>query len=286
MVVCPFVLVCCAPSAQEPQAPAVAASDRQQSAQKVVDSVPAGGGTTLEAIVGRGELRVGMQVGYVPFQMLGNDGTLVGLDMDLASMVARSLRVNLRIVRQTWQELIPSLLEGKTDVVMSGMSVTPERNLQVAFTIPLVETGRMFLVHRSNERAFQNIQDLDKNGIFVVSAPGGLGELRIRDSMPNVSHREFPDRKLALAEVLEKRAQAFIDEEFSIRLACAGQAETFASPFKPLTFEPIAWAVRPGDCHWLNWLDNFIRKINGDGRLDNLKKKWFQDYFLDMRPHR
>jgi len=285
-MLCPLVLVCCGPSAQEPQAPAVVASDRQESTQKVVDADPPGKGTTLEAIIGRGELRVGMQVGYVPFQMLGNDGTLIGLDMDLASMVARSLKVNIRIVRQNWQELIPSLLEGRTDVIMSGMTVTPERNVQVAFTIPLGETGRMFLVHRSNERSFKNVQDLDKNGIFVVSAPGGLGEFPLRDLMPNVSHREFPDRKLALAEVLEKRAHAFIDDEFSIRLACAGNAEALASPLKPLTFEPIAWAVRPGDCHWLNWLDNFIRKINGDGQLDNLKKKWFQDYFLDMRPHR
>ena len=238
--------------------------------------------SALQAIIRRGELRVGMQVGYVPFQMHGHDGNLVGLDVDLAEMVARSLNVVLRVVRLTWQELIPSLLEGKTDVVMSGMTVTPERNVQVLFTLPVLETGRMFLVHASNAEQFKNLEDLDKQGIFIVSTPGGLGEIRIRELLPKASYREFPDRKRSIGEVLERRAQAFIDEEFSIRLACATHPHILTSRFKPVTYEPMSWAVRPGDLHWLNWLNNFIRKIHGDGRLESLKKKWLQDYFLDM----
>jgi len=239
--------------------------------------------SAIEAITQRGELRVGMQVGYVPFQMYGDRGDLIGLEVDLAEMAARRLNVALRVVRLTWQELIPSLLEGGTDVVMSGMTVTSERNVQVLFTIPVIETGRMFLVHGSNGDRFKNVEDLDKPGIFVVSTPGGLGELRLRELLPNASCREFPDRKRCIDEVLERRAHAFIDEEFSVRLACATHPRAFTSRFKPITYEPISWAVRPGDLHLLNWLNNFIRQVHGDGRLDGLKKKWLQDYFLDMR---
>lgn len=236
---------------------------------------------TLEAIARRGELRVAMQVGYVPFQMHGDRGDLIGLEVDLAEMAARRLNVVLRVVRLTWQELIPSLLEGGTDIVMSGMTVTSERNVQALFTIPVVETGRMFLVHMSRGGQFKNLEDLDKQGIFVVSTPGGLGEVRMSELLPNASYREFPDRKRAVDEVLERRAHAFIDEEFSVRLACAMHPQDLVSRFKPITYEPVSWAVRPGDLHWLNWLNNFIRQIHGDGRLESLKKKWLQDYFLD-----
>jgi polar amino acid transport system substrate-binding protein len=52
--------------------------------------------------------------------------------------------------------------------------------------------------------------------------------------------------------------------------------------FTPLTYEPIAWAIRPGDTHWLNWLDNFIRMMHKDGALENLRKKWMHDYYLDV----
>jgi len=240
-------------------------------------------GEALAAIVQRGELRVGMQVGYVPFQMRGSDGAIVGLDVDLAEMMARNLKVSLKIVPQTWQELVPSLATRATDIAMSGMIVTPERNIEVAFTMPVLETGRMFLVHVNNGDRLKKPEDLDQAGIFVVSWPGGLGQARITDVLPKASFRQFPDRERCLAEVIDKKAQAFIDDEFSIRLACATHPDKLVSNFKPVTYEQISWAVRPGDSHWLNWLDNFIRIIQKDGRLDELKKKWLQDYFLDMQ---
>lgn len=240
-------------------------------------------GGVLQAIKQRGELRVGMQVGYVPFQMLGNEGNLVGLDVDAASMIASDLKVGLRIVRQNWQDLIPSLLEGQTDVVISGMTVTPERNFEAIFTLPVLETGRMFAVRASDSQRFKDLEGLNQAGVFVVSPAGGTGDIRLKDVLPKASHREFPDRKRALAEVLEKRAHAFIDDEFSVRMACATHSDLLSCHFKPINYEIIAWAVRPDDVHWLNWLNNFIRRMQGDGRLEELKRKWLQDYFLDSR---
>jgi polar amino acid transport system substrate-binding protein len=223
-----------------------------------------------------------MQVGYVPFQMTGTDGNPIGLDVDAGEMVARDLMVNLKIVRLSWQELIPSLLKGEIDVIMSGMQVTPTRNAEVLFTDPLLETGRMFLVHKSNAARFQKFKDLNQSGVFVVSTASGLSGLPVREVLSLASYREFPSRKLAVTEVLEKRAHALIDEEFFIRYTSASQPESFVARFDPITYERIAWAVRPGETHWLNWLNNFIGMIQRDGRLDRLKKKWLHDYFLDI----
>ncbi len=223
-----------------------------------------------------------MQVGYAPFEMLGKDDKLEGFDVDMAQLAARLLMVNLRIVRRQWQDLIPSLVAGETDVIMSGMTVTPKRNERVLFTIPVVESGRMFVVHLSNADRFGKLSNLNASGTFVVSIPGGLGKLRPRTVLPKASYREFPTRKQALVEVLEKRAHAFIDGEFSIRMAAATHAGSLVAGFEPLTYEPIAWAVRPGDTHWLNWLNNFVRVIWKDGTLDRFKMKWFRDYYLDI----
>ena len=241
-----------------------------------------GSANVLKSIQERGELRVGMQVGYVPFQMPGPEGSLIGLDVDTARMVAKSLGVGLRIVRLSWTELVPALLEEKTDLIMSGMTVTPKRNLEVDFTIPVLETGRMFLVHRKNASHFKRFSDLDRPGVFVVSAPGTLGELKLEKLLPRAGHRQFPDRAAALKEIIEERAHAYVDEEFAVRLACAKRPDILISRFEPLTYEPVAWAIRPGNSHWLNWLNNFIRAIRRDGRLDALKKKWLRDYYLDI----
>ncbi len=271
---------CQKPRTEKPQPSDVPKVDKP-SGKKTVGRLAASL-SRIEEIKQRGELRVGMQVGYVPFEMTGKGDKLEGLDVDLAELTARNLMVNLRIVQQKWQDLIPSLIDGETDVIMSGMVVTPKRNERVLFTIPIVESGRMFVVHLSNADRFRKFSSLNTRGTFLVSIAGGLGDLRPRTLFPRASYREFPNRKQALKEVLEKRAHAFIDSEFSIRMAAATHSESLSANFKPLTYEPIAWAVSPGDTHWLNWLNNFIRAIRKDGTLDKTKKKWFQDYYLDI----
>ena len=45
---------------------------------------------------------------------------------------------------------------------------------------------------------------------------------------------------------------------------------------KPFTFEPLAWAIRKGDQDTLNWFNNYLRQIKGDGSYDRLYKKWFE----------
>jgi polar amino acid transport system substrate-binding protein len=240
--------------------------------------------SALQEIRRRGEVRVGMQEGYVPFQMTGPDGSLLGFDVDTADFAARALKVNVQVVRQSWEELIPSLLAGRVDVIMSGMTVTPERNMEVLFTNPLLETGRMVLVHASNADKFKKSEDLNRPGVFIVSTQEGPGPLKVRKAFPQASYREFRDRSEAIREVLEKRAHALIDEEFSVRAAVAAHPEKLSSSFTTLTYEPVAWAVRPGDTHWLNWLNNLIRIIQHDGTLHELRTKWFHDYFLDQFP--
>jgi len=259
------------------------ATEPPKTPKQAAAEAPASSEGIIRAIKQRGELRVGMQVGYPPFQMLGDNGQFEGFDVDTADLVARALKVSLRLVRQDWSGLIPSLLARETDIVMSGMTITPDRNAHVMFTIPVLETGRMFLVNTANAGRFRTVEDLNQAGVFVVSCPGCLGDLRPKELFPLAAYREFPDRASALAEVLQQRAHAFVDEEGSIRLACASNPAALVSAFKPMTNEAVAWAVRPGEGHWLNWLDNFIRTIQRDGRIDELKKKWLNNYFEEIR---
>ncbi|MEW6112486.1 MAG: transporter substrate-binding domain-containing protein [Thermodesulfobacteriota bacterium] len=229
---------------------------------------------TLEAIRSRGELRVGMQTGYMPFQIPDSDGQAIGLDVDVASMVAQALGVRLRIVRQDNRELMPSLLRGKIDVIMSAWSITPERNAQVVFTRPVLDTGRMFAVHREYAESFQQLNHLNREGLLLVSGPSGYGNLKAEQALPLAACRELPDSRSALDEVVQGRAHAYVDEEFAVRMACARYPELLVGRFEPFTYEPIAWAIRPSDNHWLNWLNNFIDMMRHDGTLEALHKKW------------
>jgi polar amino acid transport system substrate-binding protein len=52
--------------------------------------------------------------------------------------------------------------------------------------------------------------------------------------------------------------------------------------YEPLTYEPLAWAIRKGDPDFLNWLNNFLAQLRGDGRWEQLKEKWFVEYIIEM----
>jgi len=255
----------------------------KKSEQPVTSSSIKADQEVLQSIKERGEIRVGIQVGYPPFEMLDYSGNLIGFDIDSAQIIASELGVELRLVRLNWAELFPMLLDGKIDIIMSGMTITTERNLQVLFTNPVVETGRMFLVHTTNIDKFKAFRDLNLGGIFVAITPGSAGSLRLAQILPKAAIREFPDMKTAVNEIIEKRAQAFVDEEFAIRNLCATKPNTLNSRYEHLTYETIGWAVKPKEFHFLNLLNNYIIKMQGDGRLDALKKKWMHDYFNEIR---
>lgn len=227
-------------------------------------------------------LRVAMQAGYPPFQMRNRAGGLMGMDVDLANMAAKRLGVQVRIVERSWSGLIDTVLEGEAEVLMSAMTITSNRNKRVLFTDPLLVTGRMFLVKSDELNKIRSSNDLNKSGTFICSTPDGLGPMDFSEIFPKASYREFPIPQAAIEEVLTGRCKAYIDQEFIIRMNCAKQADKVASSFERLTYEPIAFAVRPGETHWLNWLNNFIRQIQHDGSLERLRKKWLHDYYLDL----
>ncbi len=93
--------------------------------------------STIEQIMKRGELRVGFESGYVPFEMTNKKGEFIGFDMDFGRQLAKSMGVKFVPINTAWDGIIPALMTGKFDIIMGGMTITQERNLKVNFAEPL-----------------------------------------------------------------------------------------------------------------------------------------------------
>ncbi|MFA9614907.1 MAG: transporter substrate-binding domain-containing protein, partial [Deltaproteobacteria bacterium] len=83
--------------------------------------------STLESILKRGELRVGFESGYMPFEMTDKRGNFVGFDVDMAKEMAKAMGVKFVPVNTAWDGIIPALTTKKFDIIMSGMTITQER---------------------------------------------------------------------------------------------------------------------------------------------------------------
>src|SRR5450759_3777039 len=89
--------------------------------------------TALQRILQKGELVVGTSGDQPPLVMKDKDGNLIGFEADLAGMMAAAMNVKLKLAPMGFSELLPALEAGKVDLVISGLTITPERNLKVAF---------------------------------------------------------------------------------------------------------------------------------------------------------
>ena len=117
--------------------------------------------STLESILKRGELRVGFEAGYMPFEMTNKKGRFVGFDIDMAKEMAKAMGVKFVPVNTAWDGIIPSLITDKFDIIMSGMTVTQERNLKINFANPYIIVGQTILINKKDKAKIKSYKDLN-----------------------------------------------------------------------------------------------------------------------------
>jgi len=90
--------------------------------------------------------------------------------------------------------------------------------------------------------------------------------------MPLATLRLFKTEAEGALQVANGLADAYIYDEPQVRVFAAKYKETTMGLFEPLTYEPLAWAVRKGDPDFINFLNNFLAQVRGDGRWEQIKQ--------------
>jgi polar amino acid transport system substrate-binding protein len=240
------------------------------------DSRPSASG--LDRIVNKGELVVGTVGAMPPLNMTTKDGKLTGLEIDLAGMIARGMGVKLRFETMPFNQLLPALEAGKVDMVMSDMTMTPQRNLKVAFVGPYFISGKSFLTKKATLLSAKKVGDLNTTERSFAALEGSTSEFFVRQFMPEAKLVTVKDYDQGVAAVLQGKVDALVaDYPICIISAFRYADQGLAFLAKPLTYEPIGIAVPPGDAQLNNWLGNFLNAIEGGGDLERLKKHYFGD---------
>jgi polar amino acid transport system substrate-binding protein len=231
--------------------------------------------STIEGILKRGELRVGFESGYVPFEMTNKKGEFIGFDMDFAKRLAKAMGVKFVPVDTAWDGIIPSLMTHKFDIIMGGMTITQERNLKVNFAEPYIVVGQAVLVNNKHKGKIKSYRDLNDPKYILTSRMGTTGEQAIKKHISKATYKGFDTEADAGLEVINGKADALVyDLPFcGFLYASQGRGKTFLLD-KPFTFEPLAWAINKGDPDFLNFLNNFLRQSRGDGFYNKAYKKW------------
>lgn len=233
--------------------------------------------STLNEILKRGELRVGLDAGYLPFEMTDKKGEIVGFDVDMAKEMAKAMGVKLTIVNTDFDGIIPALMADKFDVIISGMTVNQERNLQINFADPYIVIGQAILLNAKHEGKIKTYKDLNDPQYTVVSRIGTTGEQAAKRMIPKAQYKSFEKESDGAMEVANGQADAFVyDLPFCAVFMAQQGGKNLVLLDKVFTYEPLGFGIKKGDPDFLNWLDNFLAQIKNDGRFDRIYDKWIK----------
>jgi len=234
--------------------------------------------SNLDRIAQSGVLRVGTAANMPPLNMLDKSGVPMGLDVDLASYMASAMGVKLSLVIKPFSELLPALEAGEVDVVISGMTITPERNMKVAFAGPYHISGKALLTKFKSLVTSEDTSKLNSEAFAYTALEGSTSAGLVETMMPKARLVTAKDYNAAVDMVLTNKVDALVaDYHVCVLSLLRHPDEGLVSLITPFTYEPLGIAMPAGDAQMINWTTNFLNTMRESDELIKLKVKWIED---------
>jgi polar amino acid transport system substrate-binding protein len=232
----------------------------------------------LDRILAKKELVVGTAADMPPLNMTLKDGKIVGMEMDIANLMAASIEVKLTLKPMPFNALLPALEAGQVDLILSGMTMTPLRNTQVAFAGPYFGSGKSVLIKQPNVASLQNTEMMNNADMTVAALKGSTSQRFVERFAPKAKLVVTDNYDQAIAMVLDDKVRAMVADFPICHVAVYRYQDKGLTTLKsPLNYEPLGIALSPTDPLFLNWVQNFVTVLLNSGDLSLLQKKWFED---------
>ena len=220
-----------------------------------------------------GVLRVGITANMPPL-IYRQDGKVTGLEVELAKGLAQFLGRHLEFVEVSWEDQISYLLANKTDIIMSGMSITDLRSMRIAFCAPYAKTGQMALIRREDIQRF-------KTGYYSLVEIPSIGAVRNTTGDIFIRSR-FPDTRKLFYNTLDEGVRALMAKKIDVLIydapavmLAAAKFENWLSPMpKMFTNEYLAWGVRKDNPDLLREANAYIAQLKEKGQLQEMVNRW------------
>lgn len=218
-------------------------------------------------------LRVGITPSYPPLAFQ-EQGTLSGLEPDMARAIGQELGRPVVFVERPWETLIPSLEAGDIDVIMSGMSITEARQRRVWFVQPYLRVGQMAIVRKTGSIDLGSPELLYRTDRRVGFVAGTTGETLVKTKIPKAQYVPFASADEGLQALRQDQIDAFVHDAITTWRLWGGSQDTIEGLFSPLTEEYLAWAVRKDDETLHSKLNAIVAQWKRSDRLQVMFNKW------------
>ncbi|PHR59586.1 MAG: hypothetical protein COA44_01200 [Arcobacter sp.] len=222
-----------------------------------------------------GELVLGTSGTMTPMTRALDDGSAVGLDIDIAKTMAAALNAKLVIKVIAFNKLIPALKNGEIDMIISNMTITPKRNTEVAFVGPYMTSGKCLVTKLTTLALAKDAKALKQSAKKMAVIKDTTSERFVRALMPKIELQTVTSQEDAVKLVIDDEVEALLtDYPVCMSILQSNPEAGFVSAFSKLTYEPIGIALPANDTHFINWTENFLQRATQTGLLNAFGHKW------------
>jgi polar amino acid transport system substrate-binding protein len=230
----------------------------------------------LKEVKDSGTLRIGIEPGFLPFEMKLPTGEWVGFDIDMMEAFAAKLGVKTQFIDTKWDGIIPALMANKFDLIVSGMTITEERKKAVVFSDPYYDAGLLALIQRSKADKLKTFADLDHPGHKVTVKQGTTGDIFAQKTLKKAKIIKLESEADAATSVQLGKADAFIYDKPFLKLYSSLNPERTMVLDDLLSKEQFGVAARPKDADLIAAFNVFLAEWRSSGGYDAAIKKNFE----------
>ncbi len=160
----------------------------------------------------KGVLTFGTNATFPPFEYIGDDGKVTGFDIELGSLIAEKLGLKAKFIDMSFEAILPAIKNKKLDAGIAGLTKTPEREKEAAFSISYFE-GKQFILTRNdknieNEKSFENLTVATQIGTTANEIAKKLST-----KVKNLKLKEYDSNDIMVEDLVQKKIDAVILDE-------------------------------------------------------------------------
>lgn len=223
-------------------------------------------------VVRKGKFVVGTDATYPPMEYFDEVGNFAGMDIDIAKEIASDLGTQAEFRKIAWEGIFDTLLAGEVDILISSITITPERTQIMDFSDPYFNAGQVVVTTVDKTDAIKGVEDLagKKVGVQVETT----SEIEAKKYTEPALVKAFADYDLAKSALLNEVIDAIIID-YPAAVGMVSGEKTLKVIGEPFTQEFYGVAVKKGEKELLEEINKTIRRLKQEGKLKALEEKWF-----------
>lgn len=221
------------------------------------------------SVFGKQVILVGTNAEFAPFEYLEKN-EIVGFDIDLLNAISKETGIEFKIKDMAFDGLLPALQTKKVDLVIAGMTATPEREKTVLFSKPYF-TAKQVIITKKNNNSLKTFDDLAGKKVGVML--GFTGDSVVSE-IKGAKVERFNAAYAAIMALNQGKIDAVVLDSEPAKKYIANSKELMIADV-PAEEEDYAIAVRKNDKELIEKINTAVDKLKANGEYDKILKKYF-----------